>query len=344
MTPTNLPLRRFVEGAYFSWEPGAPVPEVGTPVSLSPQQLPELPDPDVEAVFLAWLEEGAYLKALTLLKLLLPADPNGRYLKPLLSHALGIEAPMTAPGLIVEVAPRKDPVPQEFLGAERLELAWSVLERDSLEWAVDCETRTLTGREWTVSRSTESPLGSPEDEAGTQLDEGSTDLADESGAETPGLLLLTWCSTTEVAGKLRPAGERNVARQRAEMQATVALLGADRERFGVQRFESEVRDLSPGGMGVWIADPFKKVDGISLKEHRVRVELISSFQDSKSALADVRWVESDQNEQGAHGWKMGLKFVEPTEEFNETVEELLRPGKGDVQFLWNLWQSNARRA
>jgi hypothetical protein len=230
----------------------------------------------------------------------------------------------------------KDPVPREFLGAERPELAWSVLERDSLTWALDSESRALTGHEWVVARSTAGATGSAEETTGSI--EGATGPTESATGST----ILVWNADTEVAGKLRPAGTRQIARRRAELPATIALLGADRDHFGVQRFESEVRDLSGGGMGLWIADPLKKFDARDLQDHRVRVELTGSGQGSNIALADVCWVKPEDNDRGMHGWKMGLKFIEPTAEFNDTVEELLRPGKGDIQLLWNLWQANTR--
>lgn len=261
----------------------------------------------------AWLASGHYLRALSLLKIVGDSWGPHPQLLALLGEALEIGASDLS----------TDPLPREFLGSKRPRIAWSVLQKDSLAF-VPCggERLKLGSRGWPVVRA--------------------DDVGDERLSDG---LALVWWSTTRVAGTLRPAGTRKQSRRRLELSATVVFVGPIRETTGLSRVGAEVQDLSDTGAGVRVRDRFGRLGGIDLMGARVRLELRKADQkEPLTTLATIRWVDQSADVKDGQVCKLGLKFEDPPPEFLSSVEELLSPGKGDVQYLWSLWESDSGKA
>lgn len=264
-------------------------------------------------VFRGWLASGHYLRALAILKIVGDSWGPHPQLLGLLGEALEREN--------AELS--TDPLPREFLGTKRARIAWSVIQKDSLAF-VPCsgERLRLGSRGWLVVRN--------------------DDLGDE---RLPDGLALVWWSTTRVAGALRPAGERKQTRRKLELSATVVFVGPLRESSGLSRIGAEVQDLSDTGAGVRIRDRFGRLGKVGLQGARVRLELRKADQkEPLSTLATIRWVDQSADVRDGQVCRLGLKFEDPPPEFLSSVEELLSPGKGDVQYLWSLWESDSGKA
>ena len=312
-----LQLREILEGCYGKalldrllpeddeYPERMPFPEGGLSEEVDADALADL--------YRECLSTGAYLRALSLLKIVGEAWGPTPELLSLLSEALDLEDQELS----------TDPLPREFLGTQRARLAWSVIQKDTLAFAPCDGTKVNHGSAaWIVSRA---------DDVGDQ--------------RLPDGLALVWLSTTRVAGALRPAGTRKQSRRRLELSCNVVFVGPIREKTGLSRVSAELQDLSDTGAGVQVRDRFGRMAGASLKGSRVRLELRKPDQkDPMVTLATIRWVDQETSETHGQVCRLGLKFEDPPQEFLSSVEELLSPGKGDVQYLWSLWESDSKKA
>ena len=288
--------------------------DYGERIPFPDDQISDEVDPaGVAELFREWVSAGALLRALALLKIVGDAWGPDEELLSLLSEALALDSADLS----------TDPLPREFLGTKRARIAWSVLQKDSLAFLpAQGERLNLGSRGWLICRS--------------------HDVGDE---RLPDGLALVWWSTTRVAGALRPAGTRKQSRRRLELSSTLIFVGPIREKTGLSRVSAEVQDLSDTGAGVRIRDRFGRLGGIDLKGARVRLELRKPDQkEPMASLATIRWVEQSTDAKDGHVCRLGLKFEDPPPEFLSSVEELLSPGKGDVQYLWSLWESDSGKA
>lgn len=253
-----------------------------------------------------YASRSEYLKALSILKLANASGLPEDCLKPVLNELLRVQSSRNRDG--------QDPLPREFLGTPRLHIAWSVLTRDRL--AIVPDEPILGSDCWIVARGT-----------------------DVGPTATPWALV--WWGRTEVAGKVRPAGRRTVSRRKLELTAAVALLGRANPRQGPTRFTAQITDLTPRGAGIEVKDRFDRLHGIQLKDKKIRIALcVPGRGEPISTLGLICWTEEKGDERDI---RMGIKFVDPLPEFMEGVAELLS-GRRDVQYLWNLVESNIGQA
>ena len=263
-----------------------------------------------------YLSQGQILRSLALLKICAVADPDGTQFIPLLE--LVFKA-----GLDDEGQPDTiDPLAKEFLGTSRPNLAWSVLVRDKLQIArVPNQEGHFGGNGWMISH-----------------DERRRSSDAEHG------IAMVWWNITPVAGKLRPAGRRRVSRRKLPLQVRLVFFNAGDGSRQPKRCEAELSDLSATGVGVNLANLYGRFDAESLRNEKIRLEIsLPSGQAAPSTLARIVW-SKDDIEEGEPVVRLGVHFLDPPEEFNEAVKELLVQGKGDQQYLWNLWESKTTRS
>lgn len=248
---------------------------------------------------------GRYLAALTVLKLAGSWAAEHELLRRVLRDLLEISTH--------DSIPAADPVPAEFLGSRRPVIAWSVLQRDGLALVPDSEPQDE--RDWIVSRGP--------DRGPSRLD-----------------WALVWSADTEVAGKVRPAGRRKVARAKLDLTAAVALLGEAHPRAGATRFSARVTDLTSRGAGLEVEDRFDRLHGVQILGRRVRLALgVPGRADPLRALAQVRWTEAHERERRT---RMGVEFLEVSDELVASIAVLLG-GRRDIQYLWSLIESSTER-
>ncbi len=282
--------------------------EVPEPFEFPPHLVPDERDfVWARSKFREWMAEGQFLLALALLKVLAAKWGIHSGLQALLSEALRFD----------DSERSTEPLPREFLGTARSKIAWSVIERDSLQFEPYPESGEFGSRTWVLRE---------------------IDISDDD--RFPNGMVLVWRSTTGVAGTLRPAGQRKVGRRRLELSANLLFYGDTKSR-GLSKIEVEVQDLSASGAGVQVRDRFGRLVAEEVKGDRVRLELRRPGAEQRvSVLADIRWAESSADTEHGRVCKLGLQFIDPQPEFLRDVEELLSPGKGDVQYLWSLWESD----
>lgn len=311
-------VRRMLEGDLGAFE-AAGLPEDHAAESIAARTGltdAELDLGAVTALLDEYLAQGQILRSLALLKICSVVDPAGAELIPHLQRVFGA-------GLDEDGQPDTiDPLAKEFLGTDRPNLAWSVLTRDKLQVArVPNEEGHFGGNGWMICH-----------------DERRRSSEAENG------IAMVWWNTTPVAGKLRPAGRRRVSRRKLPLQVRLFFLSALDGSRQPRRCEAELSDLSATGVGVNVSNKYGRFDSADLNGEKIRLEIaLPSGQAAPSTLARIVWAKND-TEDSEPVVRLGVQFLEPPEEFNEAVSELLVQGKGDQQYLWNLWESQTTRS
>ena len=301
-------IRQALEGQLpeVSWretngENEAILPSLG-PSSFDSEQVTKL--------FRHQVRQNRYLAALAVLKIAVGAEKGDRTVLRLLSEAIKIET--------AEQSVSTDPFPREFFGTTRTHVALSILRRDRMAIVpLPTDGSSFGAHGWVVAQS---------DQAGDDL--------------TPSGWALVWWNKTEVAGTLRPAGDRQTARRKLELSAKVALLGSVNPRQGATRFRARVTDLSPSGARLQMSNQFDRLHGIDWTDRRLRLEFHSpNHSEPLCGIGRIRWTDECDDSTDI---LMGLQFVDPTPEFVKGIEEVLAPGHSDVQYLWSLLESEGK--
>lgn len=263
-----------------------------------------------------YLGQGQILRGLALLKVCAETDRGGHRMLHLLERAFDA-------GLDEDGNPDTiDPLAKEFLGSERPHIAWSVLVRDRLEIAaVPNAEGHFGGNGWLICHD---------------------DRARSSEAEHG--LAIVWWNTTPVAGKLRPAGRRRVSRRKIPLQVKLVFVGQHELGKSHRRVEAELEDVSKTGVGVILPNCYGRFRTETLNHERIRMEIcLPSGHSVPSSLARIVWAKDDVRD-GEAIVRIGIQFLDPPPEFVQSIEEMLVQGKGDQQYLWNLWESQTTRS
>jgi len=275
-----------------------------------PALLPESFDSDqVTEIFRRKLASGCYIGALAVLKSSLEAEKGDRTIVRLLAEAIKLDAESEGHST--------DPIPREFFGTSRTHVALSILRRDRMAIVPLAEDNNTFGAHGWIAVQSDQP----------------------AGESAPFGWALVWWNDTEVAGKLRPAGDRFTSRRKLELSVKVALLGSANPRQGATRFRSRVTDLSPSGVRLQMSNQFDRLHGIDWKDRRLRLEFHSpNSPDPLCGIGTIRWTEGGAGEDLV----MGVQFIDPTPDFAKGIEEILAPGRSDVQYLWSLLESEGK--
>ncbi|MCA9726493.1 MAG: PilZ domain-containing protein [Candidatus Eisenbacteria bacterium] len=309
----DLDLDKLLHGEFGDWVVGTPVETTSIP-GTSPTVAWALRSDYVSQVDLdaisdlaqSLCDRGEFLRALTVLKLVhRPDEDEGFDATGIVQKMLGCKGPDST-----------DPLPAEFLGTRRERLAFSVFERDVVEFIpAPREGAKLPGKYWFIAHDNTPREGAPR-----------------------GLLML-WNARTEVAGAVRPAGKRLKARRKLRLRSELAVLRPDAREAGPIRMPAEVIDISPTGCGIRVSDTIGRLRGLSLVGMRARFQVRANMNNEVlSSLAWIRWVSGND----PADMQIGLEFLEPPPEFRQGVERLLTVDHGDLRYLWSLWDAEAR--
>jgi hypothetical protein len=133
--------------------------------------------------------------------------------------------------------------------------------------------------------------------------------------------------------------KRRASRRRQHLAVTVALLRGAEQQAPTAKLPAEAFDLSRTGTGLRITDRNDLLRGLQLAGRYVRLQLAApGITKPLVVTAEIRWCRAaDRGNPG--GPRVGVEFLDPTPEFLQAVDDVLATGKGDQQYLWNLWDS-----
>jgi hypothetical protein len=110
------------------------------------------------------------------------------------------------------------------------------------------------------------------------------------------------------------------------------------------RIPAEVLDLSPEGMAVRLGSAARPVTSESLQGQQLHLELrIPNDPTIVTTVAEVRWSRTEPQD-GPGTARAGVLFLIGGAELAETFQQLINTGKGEKQFLWNLWETYSKAA
>ena len=135
------------------------------------------------------------------------------------------------------------------------------------------------------------------------------------------------------------AERREELRQSQHLLVFCAVAGHNDLPGGVSRFRAEVFDLSRGGIGLRVDTSREGISCEHLRGRNLRLEFaLPGFERALSVRGEVRWCRRETNRR-SDDVLVGVRFFDPPPALLDAVADILSAGKGDQQFLWNLWES-----
>lgn len=259
-----------------------------------------------------WCASGRRLRALALLKVLLAGGAPPDRIAEILEALLGEDARLALDPV------EADPDLHEFLGSDRPEFARAALQGDHLELRLLPRVREALGGNCFVVNQATNP------HAPDSLDHWA----------------LVW--RIQHLTEDRARARRKTTRHRLSYEAGITFVGGSQQARSPSKADAWIVDLSLLGMGLTLDDPYSQYSLVAKKGARVRLSLARlERSDTCTCLAEIAWTKVNLDT-GPRSIQLGLRYITPTPEFEETVRRLLAENRGDRQLLWKLWDLELR--
>jgi hypothetical protein len=109
--------------------------------------------------------------------------------------------------------------------------------------------------------------------------------------------------------------------------------------FSSATLGAEALDISPEGIAMRLGNRNAPLSREDVDGRHVKIEFV--VPDDRRVLkvvGEVRW-SKDEGEDSPGAVRVGIQFFAPEPEVVEAVSHLIKVGKGQKQFLWNLWET-----
>jgi hypothetical protein len=128
-------------------------------------------------------------------------------------------------------------------------------------------------------------------------------------------------------------------RHQQHLVATCRVVDADTGEPGQLVFRGELFDLSAEGAGLRVDNRGSVIDIDTACGRTIRIEVPSPVGGSPISLdATVRWCRPERAGR-TRVIRVGVAFCSPASPEARAMSDLVAQGKGDQQFLWNLWET-----
>src|SRR5579872_2820452 len=132
--------------------------------------------------------------------------------------------------------------------------------------------------------------------------------------------------------------QRRASRRNQFLYVTCSLLRGTEQLPPTTKLRAEVFDLSATGTGLRLDDRNGLLRGTDLQGRYMRLQLAApGMSKPLTVTAEIRWCRPEDKKTGYV--RLGVEFLDPSPEFLHAIGDILAVGKGDQQFLWNLWES-----